>query len=226
MNDLYIPESLDRYRAPWPQRADRWHDHLPFIYDLTASAQPRLVVDLTLGDGEQACFAICQAMKDFRVDGLLYAFGKPADAQANNRHNRDHYAGFSYQMDALPEQPEQRFAPGSIELLHIDCAAETDAADTLARWQPLLAPGALVLLHGINSYQTLWQDCQRSGASFLFPAGEGLGVLRLGTDATALAAGHTPLLALLLTDHDHNEQLQALYQHVVQHLSLKGDGGI
>jgi len=225
MDDLYLPESLDRYQQPWPDRSDRWQPHLPLLYDLVASLHPRLVVDLTPGDGQQACFAFCQAMKDFRVDGLVYAFGKPADPETSNRYNRDHYAGFSYQMDNAPERPELRFGSESIELLHVDCRKEHDPAATLSRWLPLVAPGGLLVVHAVNTTPALWQDCQRHGQTFLFPAGEGLGVMRLAGGPDPASAGHTPLLALLTaSDEEERERLRALYIHVTEHVQLRADG--
>ncbi|OFE13767.1 hypothetical protein PHACT_12000 [Pseudohongiella acticola] len=222
MNDLYLPESLERYQLPWPQRHDRWLPHLPLLYDLAASLHPTLVVDLTLGDGEQASFAFCQAIKDHQVDSLVYAFGKADDPDTSNRYNRDHYAGFSYQLDAAPDQPEQRFAPQSIDLLHIDCQKEADAAATVSRWLPLIRAGGVLVLHAINTTPALWQDCQRHGQASLFPAGEGLGVLRLAGGTDVAIAGHTPLLGLLAgVDGAEQEQLCRLYEHVAAHVSLR-----
>jgi len=97
-----------------------------------------------------------------------------------------------------------------------------DITATLARWLPLMAPGGLLVLHGVNARPTLWLSCQRHGQSFLFPADEGLGIVRMPGDPDPATAARTPLLGLLTSTNDaQQDQLRKLYEHVAAHVMLR-----
>ena len=85
----------------------------------------------------------------------------------------------------LPYEPVGPASPGA-DLLVLDGpwhdAAADDEALGFGRWQPLLAPGAIVVIHGINAGyggSRLWRQwCRDRPASpvFTLSAGQGLGI--------------------------------------------------
>jgi len=76
--------------------------------------------------------------------------------------------------------PVSAAAPGQAHLLHLDAVPQGGLAAALAQWQPMLAPSAVVLLHGLAAHGAEWAALAAHHPHFVAPAGEGLGVLALG----------------------------------------------
>lgn len=124
--------------------------HLPFLFWLTESIRPSLTVQLGFGNGT-SYYALCQATEKLDIDGRCYAVDP--NLNPKQQYNSLQYEEFS-KLLALPyEQANALFAAKSIDLLHINLAA--DAASTskiITDWLPLLSAKGVMLLQ--NSQET------------------------------------------------------------------------
>ena len=165
--------------------------HLPVLYDLVASERPRLVVALGWSDG-QAFFTFCQAAMEQGVDGQCAAVRREREGESEEddsawRKGRDYgeeFYGdrarfFSSGAAALTEMAE-----GTVDLLFLD---DSDSGDEiradLAAWESKLAPGAIVLLHGIgfersDSPKAAWDEWVNERPSVSFPEALGLALVQ------------------------------------------------
>lgn len=170
-----------------------WTDNLPFAYDLVALVRPRLVVELGVDRGE-SYFAFCQSAAEnatgtrcFGVDawtGDEHVGGYDETTFCEvSEHNAQHYAAFSTLLRCTFDQALPRFAPASIDLLHIDGQhTEAAARHDVESWLSKLAPGGILLMHDVCvrtrgfGVWKVWHDLRGRGRSFTFENGPGLGV--------------------------------------------------
>lgn len=179
---------------PGDTRADA---HARFAYWLVRHHRPRVVVES--GDRPGAAyFAFCQAVQEAALDTRCYAIdlwhGSSAahdddapfsQAQA---HNLQHYRAFSGVLRMSPLEADEQFPEGSIDLLHLNSGGpdDFDIAQSFASWLPRMAPGGLVLLHGIDAASgapnmvRLWSTLRRKHSCHMeFLHDQGLGILQL-----------------------------------------------
>ncbi len=157
-----------------------WIEHGPFAFWLVESLRPRRFVELGVGGGF-SYFCFCQAIERsglateaFGVDLWTEDESLVDDMAALNTR----YSGFSTLARSSFDEARASFAPGSVDLLHIDGDGTQDgAAQALAAWRPLLSSDAVVLLHGVGR---LYDELRADHPAFLFPQGIGLGVVALG----------------------------------------------
>ena len=134
-------------------------------------------------------------------------------------HHDPLYSGFSHLVRATFDVALGQFAPGSIDLLHIDGLHTYDAVrHDFEAWLPSVSKRGVVLMHDITvrdhdfGVWRLWQDLSGKYPSFAFPFGHGLGVLGVGDDLPEA------LRWLLLRDGRHDDD-----DAVVRFFSLLGD---
>lgn len=176
--------------------ASAWLQHAPFAFWLVSAMKPRTIVELGTHAGF-SYFAFCQAVaaqnlpaRCFAVDTWagdvhagFYGEGVRASVAACNAEN---YAGFSTLVQSTFDAALPAFAPGSIDLLHIDGRHfYEDVRHDFASWRDRLAPGAVVLFHdtavtgrGFGVHRLFAELAQRH-ETFAFHHGNGLGVLGL-----------------------------------------------
>lgn len=181
-----LREFQPRFYAGGPMRF-----HLPLLYDLVASEKPKLVVALGWNDGE-AFFTFCQAALEQGVDSQGVAVrreraGESEEDDAAWRKGRDYgeeFYGerarfFGSSVAALAE-----LAEGSVDLLLLDdCDSGEEIGRDLSAWGSKLAPGGIVLLHGValeraHGPKAAWNEWLAGRSSALFPEGLGLAVAR------------------------------------------------
>ena len=75
-----------------------------------------------------------------------------------------------------------------IDFLHVDSTRATDASRAIRQLRPFLSPTALILLHGTETPagHALWQELARTGSTFSFSHGAGLGILATGHISASL----------------------------------------
>ena len=172
-----------------------WSGHLPFARDLVASLRPRLLVELGTHDGE-SYFGFCQSVAEtggpcacYAVDtwsGDPHAAANGEDVYGNvQRYNSERYASFSYLLRTSFDDALEWFSEGSIDLLHIDELHTYEAAKhSFDTWYPKVAPGGIVLVHGIADRHAsfgvgrFWQEISQAHDTFEFHQCYGLGVIR------------------------------------------------
>jgi predicted O-methyltransferase YrrM len=220
---LRIEELASQKFQPLRYGLGAWTEHIFFAYDLVAELKPRLLVELGTDRGE-SYFAFCQSALENRTRTRCFAIdhwrGDPhagsydettfADVSA---HNREHYSDFSTLIRASFDEALGRFAPKSIDLLHID-GHHTEAAvrHDLEFWLPKVRPGGIVLMHDIAVRRRdfgvwkVWKDRASRGRSWSFSQSPGLGVWEKPP-----ARAQPPLLETLFASP--NESQTALVDH-------------
>ncbi|HEX8489659.1 MAG TPA: class I SAM-dependent methyltransferase, partial [Chthoniobacterales bacterium] len=167
--------------------------YLPLLYDLVASEKPKLVVMLGWSDGD-AFFTFCQAALEQGVDGECIAVrrereGEPEEDDVAWRKGRDYgeeFYGDRARFVASMTAALAELANESVELLLLDdfdIGSEIQA--DLSAWEPKLAPGAIVLLHGAgvereDAPKAAWQKWLGQRPAAFFPEGLGLAIARQG----------------------------------------------
>lgn len=170
-----------------------WTDNLHFAYDLVATVKPRLFLELGTDRGE-SYFAFCQSVAENNTGTRCFAVDTwRGDEQAGgydettfrevSEHNAAHYAAFSTLLRCRFDDALARFAPESINLLHLD-GLHTEAAvrHDVEAWLPKLRPGGIFLMHDVSvrtrgfGVWKIWEELRQRGRSYTFPNGPGLGV--------------------------------------------------
>ena len=192
MASAFIPRSLKSPKS--------WVGHIPFATWLIREVTPRLLVELGTHTGN-SYFTFCQAVTEAQLSTQCYAvdtwlgddqagyYGDDVFQQVAN-HNQEYYAGFSSLLRMTFDAAVNKFAEGSIDLLHIDGRhTYQDVKHDFESWLPRLAPGAIVLFHDIMvrdrdfGVWKLWQELkERYPLHLEFSHSNGLGVLQLSAE--------------------------------------------
>lgn len=180
-----------------------WQAHIPFAMDLVRALRPRVLVELGTHKGD-SYFAFCEAVRAAGLDTACYAVDTwKGDAHAGlygenvyagvERTNAERYAAFSTLVRSTFDEALDRFADGSVDLLHIDGLHTYDAvAHDFNTWRPKLSERGVVLFHDTEVRQgdfgvwRYWQELCARYPSFSFRHGHGLGVLAVGEQAPDL----------------------------------------
>lgn len=194
-----LPETL----APVFWEPDRlgvisaWWGHVPFAHWLVAAMRPGMVVELGTHTGvSYAAFckavaalelpARCVAVDTWRGDAQAGEYGETVFQELSAWHDARH-AGFSRLLRTEFDAARRLFAPGSIDLLHIDgMHDEASVRHDLETWLPAMSDRGVVLMHDTEVYGpgwgvgTVWQEARRRFPGFGFRHGFGLGVLVVG----------------------------------------------
>ena len=188
--DLDLPS---RHFEPHIYGVGAWTNHLYFACDLVALLKPAVLVELGVDRGE-SYFAFCQAAAEhqtgtrcfgidtWRGDQHAGDYDETTFSQVSD-HNRANYEPFSTLIRSNFDDALERFAPESIDVLHLD-GLHTEAAvrHDLDSWLPKLRPGGVLLLHDVNvrskgfGVWKVWEELRQSGRSWTFNDGPGLGV--------------------------------------------------
>ncbi len=176
-------------------------DHGPFLSWLIEALAPTRFVELGCGGGF-SFFTACQAVSRLRLPTACTAvdewLDEPDLAEAVRDHNEARYAAFSAVVQTSFQAAAQRFADGSVDLLHIDAGPHYATADEdFAAWRPKLSRAAVVLLHGVRGRDVasgtpgLFAALSQAHPHLAFAHGQGMGVVACGAVPPRLA----PLLA-------------------------------
>ena len=205
--------------------------HLPLLYDLVASERPKLVVTLGWNDG-QAFFTFCQAASEQRLEGQCVAVHRERTGESEEddvawREGRDYGEEFyedRARFFASSAAALAELADGSVELLLLDdCDSGTEIRRELSAWESKLAPGGIVLLHGVvlereDGPKAGWDEWLAGRSSALFPEGLGLEVAR----QSETEAPSSFLLKQLFGRADKVKQLVELYALAVSRIDALG----
>ena len=198
-----------------PERIDissAWIGHLPFAFWIIDAVRPENLVELGTHGGVSYC-AFCQAINYLELDTKAHA----VDTWDGDSHTGDYpsetyielkeyhdkrYSAFSDLVRTTFDNAVEKFADGSIDLLHIDGLHTLDAVrHDFETWLPKLSSQAVVLFHDINVYerdfgvQEFWRDISENYPSFAFEHGHGLGVLAVGKNQSKAVQWLTGLSA-------------------------------
>lgn len=211
-----------------------WTDNLHFAYDLVATLQPKLLVELGTDRGE-SYFAFCQSVAENATGTRCFAVDTwRGDEQAGgyddttfeevSEHNAQHYAEFSTLLRARFDEVLDQFAHDSIDLLHLD-GLHTEAAvrHDVDSWLPKIRPGGILLMHDISvrvrdfGVWKVWEELRERGRYYAFADGPGLGVWQK-PPASDVAE---PLASLFTPASDGAAQLGEYYRRRAAELQQK-----
>ncbi len=196
-----------------------WWGHVPFAHWLIAATRPGLVVELGTHTGVSYaafCRAVaelglptrCVAVDTWRGDPQAGTYDQAVYEELRAWHDPRHSA-FSRLLRNDFDSARRLFAPGSIDLLHID-GRHDDASvrHDLTTWLPAMSARGVVLFHdtairepGFDVWR-LWEEVRHRWPGFLFEHCYGLGVLAVGprppaAEVALCAAAGTPAEAVL-----------------------------
>lgn len=217
---LLAPDLAPLFWPPDRQgQPSAWWGHVPFAHWLVAAAAPALVVELGTHTGVSYA-AFCRAVAERRLATRCVAIdtweGDPQSGSYDEAVFEElsawhdaRYAGFSRLLRTPFDAARRLFAPGSIDLLHIDGLHSYEAVrHDWESWRPALSDRAVVLFHdtavrdeGFGVWR-LWEELRALRPHFTFTHCYGLGVLAVGGNpppavAALCAATGTPDEAVL-----------------------------
>jgi glycosyltransferase involved in cell wall biosynthesis len=205
--DLAAPETAEAlppratpalFRRPRRLLYADWTVQIPFAFWVTEACRPDVLVELGLGRG-LSYFTLLEAAEDLgrgtRCTGIDHWKGdrhSPSDPEGGAA-TRDRNALLrrvgSDCVTADLVGAEAGFAPGSIDLLHVDVEIRERVAASLRNgWLPRLSSRGVLLLHGTRSRWSapaaakLLADLRERHPWFEFEAGEGLTLVLVGPD--------------------------------------------
>jgi GT2 family glycosyltransferase/glycosyltransferase involved in cell wall biosynthesis/SAM-dependent methyltransferase len=179
-----------------------WHGHIPFAFSLMQVMQPNCFVELGTHKGD-SYFAICEAVRHFGLSTSCFA----VDTWAGDEHagfysneifeqvqtrNNQQFSGFSKLIRSTFDEALAQFADHSIDLLHIDGLHTYEAVrHDFETWRSKLSDKGIVLFHDTVVREKdfgvwkFWAEISAQYPSFEFHHSNGLGVLAVGSDASA-----------------------------------------
>jgi hypothetical protein len=199
-----------------------WVTHGPFAMWITSKLKPNLYAELGSHYG-YSFFAVCQAMKELNYGGK---------AMAIDTWQGDEHVGFysSKVFDFVQKVRDENYPEigvmtrstfddalgvvqdGSVDLLLIDGLHTYEAVlHDYETWLPKMSDRGIIMFHDIEVYGRgfgvfkLWEVLKEKYPSFSFKHGHGLGVIKVGKEAT-------PVDELFEIDEDTRDQLRTVYE--------------
>jgi GT2 family glycosyltransferase/glycosyltransferase involved in cell wall biosynthesis len=167
--------------------------YLPLLYDLVASAKPKVSVVIGLGEGD-AFFTLCQATEESGEEGVCVAVRREraGESEAEDESWREGVAngqeiyGERARFFSSSDEALSTLADGSVDLLFLDDSdSGQEITADLKAWEKKLSREAVVLLHGIkaereDSVIAAWKEWTRKRPATSFSTGLGLAMARAG----------------------------------------------
>jgi hypothetical protein len=192
------PESLY-----WPSCASStpsvWHGHVTFAHWIVAASQPRRIVELGTHYGV-SFLAFCNAVQRLQMEVQCFAIDTWAGDEHTGAYSEKIYAdltqfvegrfpGFAQLVRDYFDTALNKFADGSIDLLHIDGLHTYEAVSHDFRtWLPKMSSRGVILFHDIAvrdrdfGVWRLWAEITPRWPNFRFEHSAGLGVLAVGSE--------------------------------------------
>ena len=189
-----------------------WREHVPFLFFAFDLLRPRRFVELGSHYGN-SFFAACQAARALP--------GEPECIAIDTWQGDDHAGlyeeivfdrfGYTLQRDYADvgryirktfNAASVQFAPGSIDLLHIDGLHTYEAvAEDFNTWLPKMSDRGVIMFHDTRVFERgfgvwqLWAELRERYPSFELEHGYGLGVLLVGQNPDKRVKDFVTLLA-------------------------------
>ncbi len=213
-----------------------WAGHIPFASWLIHQIRPGVLVELGTHTGNSYC-AFCQSIEEassptkaFAVDtwqGDSHAGQYDDSVYEQLRAYHDPlYGQFSSLIRKTFDQALEYFAPGSVDLLHIDGLHTYEAVrHDFESWLPKLSQRGVVLFHDTCVFRDdfgvhrFWQELAQRYPGFNFTHSNGLGVLLVGEE-------RSPALSAMAegADNAHWKLMQALFARLGAEFELRLTG--
>ena len=199
-----------------------WVEHLPFAFWIVEALRPGLFVELGTHNGH-SYFSFCQAIKRLGLNTPSYAVDTwkgdvhaghydEAVFQQVSSYNQANFREFSSLLRCTFDEAVNRFADGTIDLLHIDGFHTYEAVrHDFETWFPKLSDKAVVLFHDTNvregsfGVHKFFSQISKNYPHFEFIHGHGLGVLGVGTNQSRM-------LSTLFECYSHQPSRNIVYE--------------
>ena len=191
----FFSDAFAAHEDPVPST---WKSHVPFLLCLLNFMKPRRFVEIGTAWGH-CFFAACQASRAMGWGVECVAIDTWEGDEHTGHYSEDVFRQFThilhtkYRQSATYlrrtfDEANLQFAPGSIDLLHIDGLHTYEAVshDYLA-WLPKMSDRGVIMFHdtqergrGFGVWR-LWHEVRESYPSFEFAHGHGLGIILVGS---------------------------------------------
>lgn len=174
-----------------------WIEHIPFAFWLIGALRPRTVVELGTQSGN-SFFTFCQAAAQHGTQSRLTAIDTWQGDKHTGAYSEDIFMDVSRYRDinfvdsatlirSTFDAAREKFATGSIDLLHIDGLHTYDGVrHDFESWLDTVSDRGVILFHDIAvrnrafGVWRLWEELSAQYPAFSFVHGNGLGVLAVG----------------------------------------------
>ena len=183
-----------------PDRDSSWHGHVSFAHWLIAEVKPDVLVELGTHNGISFA-AFCNAVAQEGLRTQCYAldtwdgdvpggyFGEEIFEDVAN-FTSSRFPQNATLLRCYFDAALGRFAPGSIDVLHIDGNHTYEAVShDFKTWLPKMSNRGIVLFHDTDVYGDeqfgvwrLWSEVSKIYPHFRFNHSSGLGVMAVGSD--------------------------------------------
>ena len=177
--------------------------HVPFLFWLLETTQPKQYVQIGVGEGVDY-MAICQALHRMRIQSRCYAVRnwsdgnpRPADPDRFAVRNADLYGDFSEILDHGVEDAADAIGDQAVDLMLVDLTAAPGAAGSFHKcWHSKLSRNGILLINGIDggdaATSVLVNALSANSPTVRLPGGDGLLVVlptsETGDEFSRLAA--------------------------------------
>lgn len=168
-----------------------WLDHLPWVFWLIETLQPKRCVTLGARSGSLH-LALCQGVKRIDSEAECLLVSKQSEALEISAQAERRYAACHRLVSASPLRAAKRVEPG-IDIVVLDLPSDDEDMDiALEPWLGLMSAQGVVLIPGINGSDTskgfhaVYTELQNRYPSLSFHHGEGMGMILIGATPPTL----------------------------------------
>jgi hypothetical protein len=174
-----------------------WGGHIPFLFALVAMERPRRYVELGTHNGA-SFLAYCQAARRLSLDTHPFAIDTWDGDEHAGFYDSGVFDRFTYLLRKYEDfasflrmrfdEAAPRFAPGSIDLLHIDGLHTYEAVrEDYETWLPKMSDRGVILFHDTNVHERdfgvwrFWEEVKDRHPTLEMSHSHGLGVAFVGS---------------------------------------------
>lgn len=219
-------------QMPRRNLSSTWMEHVPFALYLMDIVRPKVFVELGTFYGVSYC-AFCQAVAELNLPTNCYAvdtWSGDAHMGVYNRgilqnlrqHHDPLYNTFSTLIQSTFDNAVDRFADGTIDLLHIDGYHTYEAVKhDFEKWKPKVSRQGVVVFHDTNERKAdfgVWRffdEIKAQYPHFEFLHGHGLGIAAVGENVPSA------LNSLFEAPEEETDVIRQFFYELGQRVTLK-----
>lgn len=200
-----------------------WLRHAPFAAWIVDAVRPRTITELGTHWGF-SFFTFSEAVRRLGIPSSTFALDTWEGEEHAGRYGEEvfdfvrgvietRYSSFATMLRGYFDDSVERFADGSIDLLHIDGRHRLeDVTHDFETWLPKVSDRGVVLFHDVCEHRDdfgvweFWESVSARYPSFTFTHEHGLGVLGVGTDLPE------PMTRFFAAAEEHADEIRQDYE--------------